>query len=179
MGLDEVGISISALCTRVAPSRAAGAPLPRSIVKSHNSIVKITGEVSLCRRVDAGPQDVFEDDSNVHMVMELCSGGSILESIRSESPRTEADVADIVRCVLRFIAQCHIKVTLPLVQPVFDIVLPADLTGMKADATDFTDVVLPYAGPPGWGGKAVCRRGDGEDALYHRRASLTNVPNLR
>lgn len=56
-----------------------------------------------------GLQDVFEDDSNVHMVMELCSGGSILEAIKTDAPRTEADVADIVRCVLRFIAQCHIK----------------------------------------------------------------------
>lgn len=55
-------------------------------------------------------QDVFEDDSNVHMVMELCSGGSILESIKSTHPQSEAEVAAIVRCVLRFIAQCHIKV---------------------------------------------------------------------
>ena len=55
-------------------------------------------------------QDVFEDDSNIHMVMELCTGGSILESIKAGQPQTEADVADIIRCILRFIAQCHTKV---------------------------------------------------------------------
>ena len=60
---------------------------------------------------------MFEDDSNVHMVMELCSGGSILESIKSDSSRTEADVADILRCVLRFIAQCHIKARAPRPAP--------------------------------------------------------------
>jgi calcium-dependent protein kinase len=54
-------------------------------------------------------QDVFEDDSNIHMVMELCTGGSILEHLKGGQPLSEADVADISRCILRFIAQCHTK----------------------------------------------------------------------
>ncbi len=54
-------------------------------------------------------QDVFEDDSNIHMVMELCTGGSILEHLKTGQPQSEADVADIIRCILRFIAQCHTK----------------------------------------------------------------------
>jgi serine/threonine protein kinase len=53
--------------------------------------------------------DVFEDDSNIHMVMELCTGGSILEHLKGGQPLSEADVADISRCILRFIAQCHTK----------------------------------------------------------------------
>jgi serine/threonine protein kinase len=54
-------------------------------------------------------QDVFEDDSNIHMVMELCTGGSILEHLKGGKPLSEAIVADISRCILRFIAQCHTK----------------------------------------------------------------------
>lgn len=54
-------------------------------------------------------QDVFEDDSNIHMVMELCTGGSILEHLKGGKPLSEAIVADMSRCILRFIAQCHTK----------------------------------------------------------------------
>lgn len=51
-------------------------------------------------------QDVFEDDDNVHLVMELCSGGPILERVKAGKV-SERDVASIIRSVLRFIAQCH------------------------------------------------------------------------
>jgi serine/threonine protein kinase len=57
-------------------------------------------------------QDVFEDDSNIHMVMELCTGGSILEHLKGGKPLSEAIVADMSRCILRFIAQCHTKCAL-------------------------------------------------------------------
>ena len=53
-------------------------------------------------------QGVFEDDENIHLVMELCSGGGILDSMK-DGTLTEARVADIIRSVLRFIAQCHAK----------------------------------------------------------------------
>ena len=53
-------------------------------------------------------QGVFEDDENIHLVMELCSGGGILDRMK-DGTLTEARVADIIRSVLRFIAQCHAK----------------------------------------------------------------------
>lgn len=53
-------------------------------------------------------QGVFEDDENIHLVMELCAGGGILDRMK-EGALTEARVADIIRSVLRFIAQCHAK----------------------------------------------------------------------
>ena len=58
----------------------------------------------MCMRV----QGVFEDDDNIHLVMELCEGGGILDSMR-EGTLTEARIAVIIRSVLRFIAQCHAK----------------------------------------------------------------------
>lgn len=42
------------------------------------------------------------------MVMELCTGGSILERLETVQ-YTEKRIAAIVRSILRFIAQCHAK----------------------------------------------------------------------
>ena len=54
-------------------------------------------------------QDVFEDDSDVHIVMELCEGGSLTDMVNSGQLRDERDIARIISAVLRFIAQCHAK----------------------------------------------------------------------
>ena len=53
---------------------------------------------------------MFEDADSIHMVMELCEGGGILDRIK-DSPFTEKRVAYIIRSILRFIAQCHAKGT--------------------------------------------------------------------
>ena len=53
-------------------------------------------------------QGVFEDDDAIHLVMELCEGGGILDRMKSGN-LTEARIAAIIRSVLRFIAQCHAK----------------------------------------------------------------------
>eukprot|EP00884_Botryococcus_braunii_P020658 jgi/Botrbrau1/7276/Bobra.0318s0014.1 len=74
-------------------------------------LLKIQTEVDVMQQL--GPsldsvflKDVFEDDENVHLVMELCSGGPILERVKA-GKMSERDVATIIRSVLRFIAQCH------------------------------------------------------------------------
>jgi hypothetical protein len=53
--------------------------------------------------------DVFEDDVNIHMVMELCEGGALLERVES-GVYSEKYISRLVRSILRFIAQCHAKV---------------------------------------------------------------------
>ncbi len=52
--------------------------------------------------------DVFEDSTAVHLVMELCEGGSLLERVES-TQYNERWIAGLVRSILRFIAQCHAK----------------------------------------------------------------------
>lgn len=54
--------------------------------------------------------DVFEDDVNVHMIMELCEGGALLERVES-GVYSEKYISRLVRSILRFIAQCHAKVS--------------------------------------------------------------------
>ena len=53
-------------------------------------------------------KDVFEDDVSVHLVMELCEGGSVLERLK-EGEYNERQAAEVMRAVLRFLSQCHAK----------------------------------------------------------------------
>ena len=45
-------------------------------------------------------QDVYEDDKHVHLVMELCTGGGILDRIEDHN-YTERRIAQIMRSVIR------------------------------------------------------------------------------
>ena len=53
-------------------------------------------------------KDVFEDDVSIHLVMELCEGGSVLDRLK-DGEYSERQVAHIMRSVLRFLSQCHSK----------------------------------------------------------------------
>ncbi|KAI3981615.1 hypothetical protein MKX01_007535 [Papaver californicum] len=54
--------------------------------------------------------NVFEDDSYVYIVMELCEGGELLDRILSQkdSRYTEKDAAIIVHQMLKVAAECHL-----------------------------------------------------------------------
>ncbi|CAL5222918.1 g5351 [Coccomyxa viridis] len=86
------------------PKRGKGTP--RYLLKLQT---EVDAMVQLGPSLDAVYlKGVFEDDENIHLVMELCSGGGILDRMK-DGTLTEARVADIMRSVLRFIAQCHAK----------------------------------------------------------------------
>lgn len=53
--------------------------------------------------------DVFEDERDVHIVMELCEGAALTDAVSAGRLADERDVAIIVSSILRFIAQCHGK----------------------------------------------------------------------
>ncbi|KAL3141930.1 hypothetical protein ABBQ32_004581 [Trebouxia sp. C0010 RCD-2024] len=53
-------------------------------------------------------QDVFEDEVSVHLVMELCTGGGILDKIKQHN-YTERRISQIMQSIIRFISQCHAK----------------------------------------------------------------------
>lgn len=53
-------------------------------------------------------KDVFEDDVSVHLVMEICEGGSVLERLKA-GEYNERQAAEVMRAVLRFLSQCHAK----------------------------------------------------------------------
>eukprot|EP00877_Chromochloris_zofingiensis_P003189 jgi/Chrzof1/12871/Cz07g10120.t1 len=83
-----------------------GQPTPRYLLK-------LRAEVEVMQQLGVSLNavnlhDVFEVDTNVHMVMELCEGGALLERIESRV-YSEKYIAKLVRSILRFIAQCHAK----------------------------------------------------------------------
>ncbi|CAL8463887.1 g3422 [Coccomyxa elongata] len=86
------------------PKRGKGTP--RYLLKLQT---EVDAMVQLGPSLDAVYlKGAFEDDANIHLVMELCSGGGILDRMK-EGTLTEARIAIIIRSVLRFIAQCHAK----------------------------------------------------------------------
>ncbi|KAK9826177.1 hypothetical protein WJX81_003662 [Elliptochloris bilobata] len=87
--------------------------VPKRAGSTPRYLLKLQTEVDAMQQL--GPsldavylKDVFEDDENIHLVMELCEGGGILDRMKG-GEFTEARIAAIIRGVLRFIAQCHAR----------------------------------------------------------------------
>ncbi|GAX73995.1 hypothetical protein CEUSTIGMA_g1445.t1 [Chlamydomonas eustigma] len=86
---------------------------PKRGLATPRYLLKLRTEVEIMQQLgyslDAvNLKDVFEDDENVHLVMEVCDGGVLLERIEKEK-YSEKFIIPIVRSILRFISQCHTK----------------------------------------------------------------------
>jgi calcium-dependent protein kinase len=58
----------------------------------------------------ANLEEVYENGSHVHLVLELCSGGELLaRTTKSTRHYSERTAASYLRAVLRTVAQCHAK----------------------------------------------------------------------
>eukprot|EP00190_Bangiopsis_sp_CCMP1999_P007017 CAMPEP_0198722290 /NCGR_PEP_ID=MMETSP1475-20131203/72_1 /TAXON_ID= ORGANISM="Unidentified sp., Strain CCMP1999" /NCGR_SAMPLE_ID=MMETSP1475 /ASSEMBLY_ACC=CAM_ASM_001111 /LENGTH=522 /DNA_ID=CAMNT_0044483193 /DNA_START=172 /DNA_END=1740 /DNA_ORIENTATION=- len=62
-------------------------------VTGHPNVVKIFG--------------AYEDDNNVHIVLELCTGGDLFERIIAKGKYSEKDCADLCRQMLLMLDHCH------------------------------------------------------------------------
>ncbi|KAL4446799.1 hypothetical protein ABPG77_008043 [Micractinium sp. CCAP 211/92] len=87
--------------------------VPKNARATPRYLLKIQTEVDAMQQLGGSLdavflQDVFEDDMAVHLVMELCEGGSVLDGLK-DGEYSERQVAHIMRAVVRFIAQCHAK----------------------------------------------------------------------
>ncbi|KAM7502523.1 hypothetical protein LguiB_001427 [Lonicera macranthoides] len=52
-------------------------------------------------------KDTFEDDSAVHIVMELCEGGELLDRIENRGHYTERAAASVMRTIVEVVQICH------------------------------------------------------------------------
>ena len=59
----------------------------------HSNIVSIRG--------------VYEDWDNIHVVMDLCTGGQLLDKVVARGHYTEKDAAEVIQTVIKVIAHCH------------------------------------------------------------------------
>lgn len=51
--------------------------------------------------------NAFEDQKNVHIVMELCTGGELFDRIVSRGHYSERTAAQIIRAIVEVVAHCH------------------------------------------------------------------------
>lgn len=51
--------------------------------------------------------DAYEDKHDVHLVMELCSGGELFDRIVAEGHYSEQKAASCCRDILKVVAHCH------------------------------------------------------------------------
>lgn len=74
---------------------------------------RVRNEVDICNHLGrslnvAYLYGAYEDEANVDLVMELCSGGELWDRIKARGGQySERDAARMVREVLRTVAQCH------------------------------------------------------------------------
>ena len=108
---------------RAAKDRATGEQLAVKSIPKHRAGLspqiaaayrdKLRSEVETHARLGASLDvlflaDVFEDDTHIHLAMERASGGGVWSSPTLADGRfSEQEAADVMRSVLRAVAQCH------------------------------------------------------------------------
>lgn len=86
---------------------------PKNAKATPRYLLKLQTEVDAMGQLGASLdavylKDVFEDDAAVHLIMELCEGGSVLDRLK-DGEYSERQVVSIMKSVLRFLGQCHSK----------------------------------------------------------------------
>ena len=75
-----------------------------------NEKIRLSYEIDILKNLDhpniVKLYEVFEDDRNIYLVTELCTGGELFDII-SDRTFTEREAADIIKQVLQAIAYCH------------------------------------------------------------------------
>jgi calcium-dependent protein kinase len=100
-------------CTGVRSGRRLAC---KSIPKSNAaSVQRIVTEIGLLKGVLRGHpnilgfHDAFDDEEHIHLVVELCEGGDLLEYMREQGPLREDDAARAMAAVLRALSFCHAR----------------------------------------------------------------------
>lgn len=73
---------------------------------------RLRSEIVVLRRVKAHPNiveliDVFETAREVHLVLELCSGGELFERLAEKGPYSEADCVRHVSAMAHAVSYLH------------------------------------------------------------------------
>ncbi|KAK9270981.1 hypothetical protein L1049_026569 [Liquidambar formosana] len=111
LGRGQFGITY--LCTEKATGRkyACKSISRRKLVKDKD-IEDMRREVLMLQHLTGQPNIVefkgaYEDKDNVHLVMELCSGGELFDRITQKGSFSEQQAADIFRQIVNVVHVCH------------------------------------------------------------------------
>ncbi|PSC73235.1 Pkinase-domain-containing [Micractinium conductrix] len=109
--------------------------------KKKGHVEALKREVEVLRRLRgclnvAALEEVYEDDTHVHMVLEYCRGGELHHHI-GETHYSERTVASYMRAVLRTLAQCHSQGILHRDIKPGNFLLASDALNARLKAIDF------------------------------------------
>ncbi|XP_061356338.1 calcium-dependent protein kinase 29 isoform X2 [Gastrolobium bilobum] len=111
LGRGQSGVTY--LCTEKTTGREyACKSIPREKLLSQHEIDDVRREVMIQQHLSGQPNIVefrgaFEDRQNVHLVMELCSGGELFDRIMAKGSYSEREAAIVMRQVVNVVHVCH------------------------------------------------------------------------
>lgn len=111
LGRGQFGVTY--YCTEISTGNpyACKSILKRKLV-SKNDREDMKREIQIMQHLSGQPNIVefkgaYEDRQSVHLVMELCAGGQLLDRIIARSYYSEKDAAEIIRQIVTVVNICH------------------------------------------------------------------------
>jgi calcium-dependent protein kinase len=111
LGRGQFGITY--LCTEKASGRmyACKSISRRKLVKVKD-IEDVKREILILQHLTGQPNIVefkgaYEDKQNLHLIMELCSGGELFDRILAKGSYSESEAATIIRQIVNVVHACH------------------------------------------------------------------------
>uniref|UniRef100_A0A7S2ZFU4 Calmodulin n=1 Tax=Rhodosorus marinus TaxID=101924 RepID=A0A7S2ZFU4_9RHOD len=101
-------------------------------VSGHSNIVQIFG--------------AYEDEDNVHIVLELCTGGDLFERVIAQGKYSEKDCANLCRQMLEMVEHCHSRGVVHRDLKPENFLLDSNQESANLKATDF-GLSCFYKGP--------------------------------
>ncbi|XP_076958440.1 calcium-dependent protein kinase 8-like [Bidens hawaiensis] len=111
LGRGEFGITY--LCTNKSSGEVlACKSISKQKLRTRVDVEDVRREVEIMKHLPPHPnivslKDTYEDDSAVHLVMELCEGGELFDRIVARGHYTERAAAGVTRTIVEVIQMCH------------------------------------------------------------------------
>ena len=111
LGRGEFGITY--LCKdKKTGEKLACKSISKNKLRTAIDIEDVRREVAIMRHLPKHPnivtlKDTYEDDDNVHLVMELCEGGELFDRIVARGHYTERAAASVVKTIVQVVQMCH------------------------------------------------------------------------
>ncbi|XP_022769240.1 calcium-dependent protein kinase 29 isoform X1 [Durio zibethinus] len=111
LGRGQFGIT--SLCTEKATGRKyACKSISRRKLNTDKDVEDVRREILILQHLTGQPNIVefkgaYEDSRNIHLVMELCSGGELFDRIIAKGTYSERQAASICRQIVNVVHACH------------------------------------------------------------------------
>ncbi|KAJ8485759.1 hypothetical protein OPV22_018244 [Ensete ventricosum] len=111
LGRGEFGVTC--LCTdKDTGEHFACKSISKKKLRTAVDIEDVRREVEIMRHLPSHPnivslKDTYEDDTAVHLVMELCEGGELFDRIVARGHYTERAAAMVMRTIVEVVQNCH------------------------------------------------------------------------